>query len=88
MGWVVNAMRWPLHPPGIIQDPLCMRLGGPQGQSEWVQKISPLLGFNLQTVPSIASRYTKYAILLNTLYICISFHDNKNISDYIMLNLE
>ena len=70
-------------PLGITQDPLCKRLGGPKRQSEWVRKISPLPGFNLQTVPPKASHYTKYAIPLNTVNIYISFHDNKNISDYI-----
>jgi hypothetical protein len=33
----------------------CRRLGGPQGQSEWVWKILPLPGFNPQTVQPIVS---------------------------------
>jgi len=45
-------------PPGKTQYPLYRRLGGPQGQSEQVQKISPPLGFDPQTIQSIASRYT------------------------------
>jgi hypothetical protein len=35
-----------------------MRSGGIQGQSEWVRKISPTLGFELQTVRPAASCYT------------------------------
>jgi len=73
--------------PGMTQDPLCKWLGGPQGQSEWVRKISPLLELNPHTALSIVTRYTKYAILLNTVNSYISFHDTKYISDYIMLNL-
>jgi hypothetical protein len=49
-------------PHGKIQYPLNRRLGGPQGQSGWVQKISPPLGFNPQTIQPIASRYPDYAI--------------------------
>ena len=41
---------------------LYRRLGGPQGQSGWVWKISPPLGCDPQTVHSIASRYTNYVI--------------------------
>jgi len=46
----------PSHPP------LYRRLDTPQGQSEQVQKISPPPGFDTQTLQSVASRYTKYAI--------------------------
>jgi hypothetical protein len=35
-----------------------MRSSGIQGQSEWVRKISPTLGFELQTVRPAASCYT------------------------------
>ena len=38
--------------------PLYRRLGGPQGQSGWVQKISPPLVFDPLTVQPVASRYT------------------------------
>jgi hypothetical protein len=34
------------------------RLGGPQGQSGRVRKISPPQGFDHRTVQSVASRYT------------------------------
>jgi hypothetical protein len=43
--------------------PLYRRLGGPQGWSEWMQKISPPPEFNPQTVQPVASRYTDCAIL-------------------------
>jgi len=41
--------------------PLYRRLGGPQGRSGHVRKISPPLGFNPRTVQPVASRYTDYA---------------------------
>jgi hypothetical protein len=37
-------------------------LGGPQGRSGPVRKISPPLGFDPRTIQSVASRYTDYAI--------------------------
>jgi hypothetical protein len=42
--------------------PLYRRLGGPQGRSGWVLKISPQPGFDLRTVQPVESRYTDYAI--------------------------
>jgi hypothetical protein len=36
------------------------RLGGPQGQSEQVWKISLPLGFDPRTAQPVASRYTDY----------------------------
>ena len=50
-----------LHP-GKSRYPLYRRLGGPHGRSGRVQKISPPLGFDPQTVQSVASRYTDWAI--------------------------
>jgi hypothetical protein len=47
-------------PPGKTRYQLYMRLGGPQGQSEQVWKISPPPGFNPWTVQPIASHYTDY----------------------------
>jgi hypothetical protein len=41
---------------------LYRRLGGPQGQSGWLRKISPPPGFDPRTVQPVASRYTDYAI--------------------------
>jgi hypothetical protein len=46
-------------PPGKTRYPLYRRLGGPQGRSGRVLKISPPPGFDLQLV---ASRYTDWAI--------------------------
>ena len=49
-------------PPGKTWYPLYRRLGGPQGRSEWVRKISPPPGFDPRTVQPVASRYTDWAI--------------------------
>ena len=48
-------------PPGKTWYALYRRLGGPQGRSGQVQKISPPPGFDPRTVQPIASRYTDYA---------------------------
>ena len=48
-------------PPRKTQYTLYRRLGGPQGQSGHVQKISPPPGFDLWTVQPVASHYTDYA---------------------------
>ena len=45
-------------PPGKTRYPLNWRLGGPQGQSGRVRKISSPLGFDPRTVQPVASRYT------------------------------
>jgi hypothetical protein len=42
--------------------PFYRRLGGPQGRSGRVRKISPPRGFDPRTVQPVASRYTDYAI--------------------------
>jgi hypothetical protein len=44
-------------PPGKTLYPLYRMLGGPQGRSGLVQKISPPPGFDLQTVQPVASLY-------------------------------
>jgi hypothetical protein len=41
---------------------LCRRLDGPHDRSRRVRKISPLPGFDLHIVPSVAGRYTDWAI--------------------------
>jgi hypothetical protein len=43
--WGVNVTPRPLFTPGKTQYPLYRRLGGPQGRSGQVRKISPLTGF-------------------------------------------
>jgi hypothetical protein len=50
-----------LHP-GKIRYPLYRRVGGPQGRSGQVRKISPPMGFDPRTVQLGASRYTDWAI--------------------------
>jgi len=47
-------------PLGKTRYPLYRRLGGPQGRSGQVRKISPTLGFDPRTVQPVASRYTDY----------------------------
>ena len=47
--------------PGKTRYPLYRRLGGPQGRSGQVQKISPPPGFDPRTVQPVAGRYTDYA---------------------------
>ena len=49
-------------PPGKTRYPLCRRLGGPQGWSGRVWKISPPPGFDPRTVHSVANSYTDWAI--------------------------
>ena len=43
-------------PPGKTRYPLYRRLGGPQGRSIQVRKITPPLGFDPRTVQPVASR--------------------------------
>jgi hypothetical protein len=55
--------------PGMTRYPLYRRLGGPQGWSGRVLKISPPLGLNPWTIQPIVSRYAIYAIpALDTQY--------------------
>jgi len=46
--------------------PLYRRLGGPQGRSGRVQKISPSPAFDPRTIQPVASRYTDYSNILKT----------------------
>ena len=48
--------------PGKTRYPLYRKLGGPQGRSRPLRKISPTKGFDHRTVQSVASRYTDWAI--------------------------
>ena len=71
-------------PPGKTRYPLYSRLGGPQGRSGEVRKISPPPGFDPRTVQPVASRYADYAtrptdlllllLLLLSLMCLISTH--------------
>jgi hypothetical protein len=49
-------------PPGMTRYPLYRMLGGPQGRSGRVRKISPPPGLDPRTVQPVASRYTDWAI--------------------------
>jgi hypothetical protein len=49
-------------PPEVTRYTLYRRLGGPQGQSERVRKISPPPGFDPRTVQPVVSRYTDWTI--------------------------
>ena len=67
---MTSALRWvggqhhapaPL-PQGNTRYPLYRRMGGPQGRSGLVRKISPPPGFDSRTFQSVASRYTDWVI--------------------------
>jgi hypothetical protein len=59
--WGVNVTPRPLFTPGKTRYPFYRKLGGPQGQSGQVRKISPPLEFDPRIAQSISSRYTDYA---------------------------
>jgi len=65
--------------PGKTWYSMYRRLGGSQGQSGWVQKISPPLGFHPQTVQPAASCYTDYAILAHNLRVMTKVNDKHNL---------
>jgi len=56
--YLVSVTPRPLFTPVKTRYPLYRRLGGPQGRSEQVGKISPPPGFDPRTVKPVASRYT------------------------------
>jgi hypothetical protein len=58
-GWGVSVKLRPFFTPG--KDPLYKRLGGPQGRSGQVRKISPPTRFDPWNVQPAASRYTDWA---------------------------
>ena len=77
-GWVVNTTSRELYPPGKTRYLLYRMLGGPQGRSRRVQKISPLPGFDPRTDQVVASRYTDGAIPAHKmLYIIHIFFSHK-----------
>ena len=49
-GWGVSVTPWPLFTPGKTWYPMYRRLGGHQGQSGQVRKISPPPGFDPRTI--------------------------------------
>ena len=58
-------------PPGKTRYPLYRRLGGPQGRSGQVRKISHPPGFDPRTLHHVGSRYTDYATRPTTLQLTI-----------------
>ena len=61
--WVGGQGHAPTALPlGKIRYPLYSRLGGPQGRSGRVWKISPPPGFDPRIAQPVASRYTYWAI--------------------------
>jgi hypothetical protein len=60
-GWGVKRHAPAALPPGKTRYPLYRRLGGPQGRSGQVRKISPPPWFDPRNVQLVASRYTDYA---------------------------
>jgi len=70
--WVGGQRHDPAAlPPGKIRYPFYRRLGGPQGQSGRMRKISPPPGFDPRTVKPVASRYTDCAIPAHKLDLII-----------------
>ena len=55
-------------PPGKTRYPLYRRLGGPQGRSGRVRKISHPPEIDPRTVQPVASRYTDWAITAHCLF--------------------
>jgi len=60
-GWAVSVTPSRSLRQGKTLYPLYRRLGGPQGRSGQVRKISPPMGFDPRTVQPVASRYTDWA---------------------------
>jgi len=56
-------------PPGKTRHPLYRTLGGPQGRSGHVRKISPPPGFDRRTVQPVTSGYTDWATRPTVLHI-------------------
>jgi hypothetical protein len=80
-----GSVSCPSHslPPGKTRCPLYRRMGGPQGRSGQVRKISPPPGFNPWTVQPVASRYTSNKVVHHKLSIMVQFNheeinDNHN----------
>ena len=61
MGWVVNAMPWPLYPQRRDSVPTVQEAGWAQGP------VLPAVGFNTRTVQPIMNCYTDYAVMAHYL---------------------
>ena len=55
--------------PGKTRHSLYRKLGGPQGRSGRMRKMSPNPGFEPRTVQPVASLYTDWVILPNSILI-------------------
>ena len=66
MGAGVQRHALAALPRGKTRYPLYRRLGGPQGRSGWVQKISSPPGFDPRTVQPVESRYPVSRIAYRT----------------------
>ena len=60
-GWGLSVTPRSLFTPEKTWYPLYRRMGGPQGRSGQVQKISPPPGFDPRTVQPVGSCYTDWA---------------------------
>jgi hypothetical protein len=58
LGWVDKAMPRPHYPPDQTRCLFYKGLGGPEGRSGRMQRISPLPGFDPQTVQPVANSHT------------------------------
>jgi hypothetical protein len=58
--WIVSAKPWPLYSRDGDRYPSSRKLGGALGPVSCVRKISPSPGVELETVQSVARRYTDY----------------------------
>ena len=68
---LTSALGGQLHapaalPPGMTRHALYRSLGGPQGQTLRVGKISPLPGFDTRNVQPVGNRYTDWDIAAHT----------------------
>jgi hypothetical protein len=73
-GWGVSVTPRPLFTPRKTRYPLYRSLGGPQGRSGQVGKISPPPGFYPWTVQPVASRYTLcWYLYIKTLFLIQKF---------------
>jgi len=68
-GWGVSVTPRPLFTPGNTRYPLYRRLGGPQGRSGQVRKISPPTRFKPRTVQPVVSRYTDWVTGTTTAFV-------------------
>jgi len=72
--------------------PLYRRLGGPEGRSGWVWKISTPKGFNPRTVQPVASRYADYTtpvhVLTSHFFISIPLFLNQSGSTNFIISLQ